>query len=232
MTSMGRKASKANRVTPKKSDETRAHLLKQALRLFRKHGVAGTTMRDIAKATDLSLGAAYYYFPSKEALLFAYYDANQADAEARLVAAGPLPNLRARLGALFHTKLDTVSADRKMLAAIVQRLVNPTDPVSAFSAESRKLRDRSMAMFEASLADEPLMAATRKLAAQALWLAHMGCLLFCVYDDSPGQARTRRLVDDLLDLFTPMVALAASPMAAPLVERLRDALHRAGLIQD
>ena len=34
-------------------------------------------MRDIAKAAGLSLGAAYYYFPSKEALVFAYYEQNQ-----------------------------------------------------------------------------------------------------------------------------------------------------------
>jgi AcrR family transcriptional regulator len=221
---------RAAKAAPKKSEETRAKLLTQALRLFRRRGVDGTTMRDIAKATGLSLGAAYYYFPSKEALLFAYYDANQADAEARLAAVGPQPDLRARLGALFHGKLESVLPDRKMLAAIVHRLVDPRDPVSAFSAESRAVRIRSTAMFAAALEDQPLTPDTRRLVAQALWLAQMATLLYLVNDDSEAQARTRRLIDDMLDLFTPLVALAGSPFAAPIVERLRGTLDRAGLI--
>src|SRR5262249_3991252 len=61
----------------KKSEATRRHLLERALVLFKERGVEATTMRDIAKAAGLSLGAAYYYFPSKEALVFAYYEANQ-----------------------------------------------------------------------------------------------------------------------------------------------------------
>lgn len=31
-------------------------------------------MRDIAKAADMSIGAAYYYFPSKEAIVSGYYE--------------------------------------------------------------------------------------------------------------------------------------------------------------
>ena len=38
------------------------------------------------------------------------------------------------------------------------------------------------------------------------------------------------LIEDLLDLATPLVALAATPFAAPLLTRLGDALGRAGLL--
>ena len=74
-------SSKRRRPRPdgeRKSEATRRKLLERALRLFQHRGVEATTMRDIARAAGLSLGAAYYYFPSKEALLFAYYEANQA----------------------------------------------------------------------------------------------------------------------------------------------------------
>src|SRR5690348_1319578 len=63
----------------KKRDATRRHLVERALALFQERGVEGTTMRDIAKAAGMSLGAAYYYFPSKEALVFAFYEDNQAE---------------------------------------------------------------------------------------------------------------------------------------------------------
>jgi AcrR family transcriptional regulator len=66
----------------RKRDVTRRHLLDCALALFQKRGVDSTTMRDIASAAGLSLGAAYYHFPSKEALIFAYYEDNQARLDA------------------------------------------------------------------------------------------------------------------------------------------------------
>ena len=56
------------------SEETRRQVVDTAIVLFRKRGFEQTTMRDIAPAAGLSLGAAYYYFKSKEAIVGAYYD--------------------------------------------------------------------------------------------------------------------------------------------------------------
>ena len=52
-------------------EQSRTNILETALRLFRERGFDETTMRDIASACGLSLGAAYHYFPSKEALVLA-----------------------------------------------------------------------------------------------------------------------------------------------------------------
>ena len=51
------------------SEETRRLILDTALRLFRERGLDETTMRDIAAGAGLSLGAAYYYFRNKEAIV-------------------------------------------------------------------------------------------------------------------------------------------------------------------
>src|SRR6478672_13238608 len=90
----------------KKSDATRRHLLDRALVLFQQRGVEATTMRDIAKAAGLSLGAAYYYFPSKDALVFAYYEDNQREMEE--LGARAEGTLREKLGAIFHGKLEGI----------------------------------------------------------------------------------------------------------------------------
>src|SRR5262252_7981132 len=58
----------------KKGELTRSHILAAALRLFRERGFDSATMRDIAEAAGMSLGASYYYFPSKESIVSAYYD--------------------------------------------------------------------------------------------------------------------------------------------------------------
>jgi AcrR family transcriptional regulator len=214
--------------TPK-SEVTRRHILDKAVALFRRRGFAEVTMRDVAKAAGVALGAAYYYFPSKEALVFAYYAETQTTMEARAAQYPPGEPLRARLGRLMHDKLDAAAPDRKMLASIVGRLANPRDPVSAFSTESGDIRARSIALFEQALAPEDLPDATRRIACEALWLFHLGVLYFFLEDASPGQKRSRRLVDDLLDLGTPLVAAARTPAAAALLGGLAAALTRAGI---
>ncbi len=212
----------------KKRDATRKRLLDRALKLFQRKGVEATTMRDIAKAAGMSLGAAYYYFPSKEALVFAYYEDNQADLEA--VAAAATGTLREQLGAIFHGKLETIRPQRKMLAAIVQRLVDPSDPVGAFSAQTRAVRDRAMAVLERVLAGASVPAEVMPLATRALWLLQMALMLVYVNDDSPNEQRTHGLVDDALDMIVPMLPLLATPMGRMLADKVTQALTRAGIV--
>ena len=62
-----------------KSEQTRRLIVETALRLFRERGYEATTMRAIATEAGVSVGNAYYYFASKEALIQAYYDRAQAE---------------------------------------------------------------------------------------------------------------------------------------------------------
>lgn len=212
------------RVEPK-SEATRRRLLERALVLFQKRGVEATTMRDIAKAAGMSLGAAYYYFPSKEALVFAYYEDNQREMEE--LAARATGTLRERLGVIFHGKLETIRPHRKMLAAIVQRLVDPGDPLSAFSRQSHAVRARAIGVIEAALGDVP--ADVRALAANALWLVMLAMMLVYINDDSSGEQRTHGLVDDALDMIVAMLPMLGTPMGKALVERVTASLGRAGI---
>jgi len=206
----------------KKSDATRRHLLDTALALFTRRGVTATTMRDIATAAGMSLGATYYYFPSKEALVYAFYDDNQGVME-RVELTG---TVRERLGTLFHGKLESVRAHRAMLATIVSRLADPSDPLSAFSAEQRSVRERAVLLIARAI-DGAVPAAQVPLVASALWLLQMASLLVYVHDPSPSQARTHGLVDDGLDLMVPMLPLLATPMGEAIANRVATALARA-----
>ena len=96
------KRSTKKRDAPSKSEATRARILEAALALFRKRGFAETTMRDIAQAAGLAQGAAYYYFDSKEVILFAYYARNQAEHEARRDADGHAGAPNGRRGRMFR----------------------------------------------------------------------------------------------------------------------------------
>jgi len=136
---------------------------------------------------------------------------------------------RERLGAVFHGKLASVRAQRKMLAAIVGRLVDPGDPLSALSAQQRAVRARAIAVIARALDGTNHAPEVVQLAADALWLFMMACLLLYVHDDSPDQARTHGLVDDALDLIVPMLPLLATPIGQAMCARVTTALARAGI---
>jgi AcrR family transcriptional regulator len=60
----------------RKALEKRRAILRAAARAFRTHGLAATGMREIAAAADLSPANLYYYFESRDELLFFCQDAS------------------------------------------------------------------------------------------------------------------------------------------------------------
>ncbi|HEX8813749.1 MAG TPA: TetR family transcriptional regulator, partial [Terracidiphilus sp.] len=94
--------------TSPKAQLTRSNILSTALRVFRERGLESATMRELAAAAGASLGSTYYYFPSKEAIILAYYDDVQAEHARRFAAALAEKRLdfKDRLSSAFHSKLD------------------------------------------------------------------------------------------------------------------------------
>lgn len=178
-------------------------------------------MRDIAQAADLSLGAAYHYFPSKDALVQAYYEWMQAEHE-RLAQATTAADadLKTRVSTLLETKLDLLRRDRKLLAALFGNLGDASHPLSIFGKKTSALRDRSVAQFVAIFDERGIPAELRVVLGRALWLAHLGVFLFLVHDGSPNQIRTRKLAEAVVELVASGVPLLSHPLAAPIRGRL------------
>jgi AcrR family transcriptional regulator len=212
-----------------KSPETRAHILHNAIRIFRERGLEASTMREIATASGVALGAAYYYFSSKEAIIQAYYDEVQTEHARRVeaaLAAGKL-DLKARLSAAFHTKLDIVQHDRKLLGALFRFTGEPEHPLSALGAATSRVREQSMAILARAIGDERLPEDIRTILPSALWALQMTVLLYFIYDTSAEQHRTRKLIDGVLTILVRVLALAKlsvlKPVRGSVLSLLRDA---------
>lgn len=54
--------------------EIQRNILKRAAAVFAKVGYASSSINDLVEATELSRGALYHYFPSKEAILYGILD--------------------------------------------------------------------------------------------------------------------------------------------------------------
>src|SRR5947209_20353183 len=100
-------------------ERTRELIFERALELFRVRGFEETTIRDIARAAKVATGAAYYYFPSKEAIVAAYYDQVQRlHVERVRDELKGKAGLRERLGVVMHSKLEILKDDRLFLGAL------------------------------------------------------------------------------------------------------------------
>jgi AcrR family transcriptional regulator len=90
--------------------DTRERIREAGLTLFNARGYTGTTVRELAEACDLTAGAIYNHYASKEALLFAIVDRVHDEADAvlsealRSSAGDPVVQLEALAAAFtaFH----------------------------------------------------------------------------------------------------------------------------------
>ena len=223
----------AGRAGPQRaaSEETRRQILDTALGLFRERGFEETTIRDIAGRAGLSLGAAYYYFKSKEAIVGAYYDYVQDEHLVRSREAfARNGDLRDRLRAALHTKIDIMQEDRRLLRALFRYGGDPEHALSWFGPATREQRQLSVDVFTEAIAGERLPEDVRDAAPTLLWTLHMGVLLYFLYDASPGQRRTRKLIDAAVDFVVDVKRLATSPLLRPIRRRVMSILRDAGLL--
>jgi AcrR family transcriptional regulator len=217
-----------------KGGQTRAAIFESALQLFREKGFDATTMRDVAAQAGVALGGAYYYFPSKEAIIQAYYEVVQAEhvRRVRLALAGPKLDLKARIQVSMESKFDIVQNDRKLLGVVFRYTGEPDHPLSCLGAGTAHIRRESTELFSRAIGDEKLPKDLRQLLPIALWALQMGLLILFLYDDSPNQRRTRRLMEGALDLTVRMLSLAKFSVLKPIRTKVLNLLKDNDLLPD
>lgn len=89
----------------KQPDERRQELLDCAMRLFIERGFAATSMRDIARAADVTPGLAYHYFDSKQKLFSEVLEAyaEQCAEEGVRILDDPALSLEQKVDALLES---------------------------------------------------------------------------------------------------------------------------------
>jgi AcrR family transcriptional regulator len=206
------------KVTPK-AEETGLRILDSALELFRKEGFDSATMRDIARKAGVATGAAYYYYPSKDAIVMDFYERSCAEMQPKIEAAlEHASTLEARLRALIRVKLVHFAPNRGVLRALLRNGADPKHPLSPFSPQTKGIRDIDMDWFRRILVDCG-MRIPRDLEADlpgALWFFQMGVIFFWVIDESAHQARTERLLELGSKSVSTLVRLSALPFMRPL----------------
>lgn len=213
-----RETASVARSTPK-AGETRRRILESAMGLFRERGFEPTTMREIASQAGVAIGAAYYYFDSKEALVIAFYQQAKDDMHQQIqTALADSKDLRARLQAVIDVKLRYFAPSRNFLGALFRHAADPEDPLSPFSEQTRDIRELDIQHFAEAMnaADIQPPDDLRLHLPKLLWLYQMGLILFWIYDRSGEQARTRLLLAKSLTIVTGAIKMSKLPLMRPL----------------
>ena len=202
-----------------KGERTRARILDVALKLLQERGYEATTMRAIAEQAEVSLGNAYHYFPSKEALLQGFYARTHDE---HVAACGDAlekeTDFAKRLTKVMEAKLTSIEPYHRVAGALFATAADPESPLNPFSPESRAVREQSTALFRDVVEGSrtKIHAEIRARLPELLWIWHMSVVMFWVHDRSAGRVKTRRLVDRSVALIARMVALASNPFLRPL----------------
>ncbi len=202
-----------------RGEQTRLLIIDTAIRLFREQGYEKTTMRAIAQTAGLSVGNAYYYFPSKDHLVQEFYGRIQAEHRS---AAAPVLAITTgfadRLHAVMSTGISAWGPYHGFGGRFFKVAADPQSPLSPFSAESGPAREESLSLMRELVAGTTtkIDSELRDELPELLWLLQLGGALFWVHDRSPGQARTRLLVDRAVPLIDRLVGLSRLRVLRPI----------------
>lgn len=217
------------RVTSR-AEDTRKKIYEAAMALFREKGFEETTMRDIAAKAGVALGGTYYYYSSKDAIVLAFYREMQ-EASTSIVGDALIDKkkLRDRLRAVLDQRLKLLAPNRKFCAALFRHAPDGADPLSPFSEDTQLIREAAVGQMKLALdgGDVKIPADLKPRLPYLLWLYQMALIMFWLYDRSPEQEKTQKLIEKSLGLLVNLLRISSLPLMKPLRKAALDLVETA-----
>jgi len=181
-----------------KAQKTKDHIYQVALKLFSEEGFEHSTMREIAKHAGVALGAAYYYFQSKEDIVMYFYQQNQDQltANARQICIQN-PKLEGRIKGVLKMQFEHFAPYRGLFKVLARIGGDANHPLSPFSEDTVGIREKSIHVFKEATEGAKIKIAPdlRSHLPYLLWLYQMGLIYFWINDSSKNQWRTQKLLE-------------------------------------
>ena len=202
----------SSELTPK-AEQTRARIRAAAIASFIERGYPDTTIRLIAREAGVSVGNAYYYFPSKTHLVQELYEQVQQDhARVAVPLLEGVGGLVDRLRIVFETGLQTLEPYQRVAPGFLSAMIAPDSPINPLARESTGAREMTIGLFRRAVdgAEHRLPDDIAKRLPEALSVAFLGLIVRWTYDED-DRTRTRRLLDTALKLLAAALPFARVP---------------------
>lgn len=197
------------KISQDQKEVNRKAFIAAAVEIISEKGLKATTMRQIAKAAGMGEATIYNYFPTKEAILYAYYEDHMAACveELRSIPDFNTFSLQEQLQSLFDTSLNLYLADREFVAQTFQTVLLGS---SRNWGRMKVIRNTFLAavndiLSAAAEAGEIPDQVFQDLMGQFFLDAYIGLIHYWLSETSDGFANTRVLSDRGLDLACAML---------------------------
>lgn len=193
------------KISQEQKAENRHNIIRSAVDLIADHGYHATTMRRIAKEAGIGEATIYNYFPTKESILYGYYEDHMVSCIEALKSVADFSTfaLQEQLQTLFDTSLSLLLEDRSFVDTTFPLvLLGPSRDWSRI----RQIRTVFMAavtdMLEAAVeVGEIPEQVFHELICQFVMDGYVGVVHYWLADTSDGFANTTVLIDRSLDMF-------------------------------
>lgn len=204
-----------------KGDQTRQHIYQTAAECFSQSGYDAVSMREIAAKADVSVGLIYHYFGGKEDIARCWY-IEQVEALAAAMAGLPTGQLADRYRQALELNLRRLRPMRGAMLALFAGAMRSDAAVSLMDSPPGHRLSRSYRQLVLD-SDDALRESTAADLGIVLYMFHMLLLVFWLYDRSPGQASTERLLGfahEMIKLLRPMFFLPMVPQGIAKLARI------------
>ncbi len=204
-----------------RSDQARQHIYQRAIECFSESGYDAVSMREIAAKANVSVGLIYHYFAGKEDIARCWYS-EQVEALAAAMAGLPPGQLADRYRQALELNLRRLRPMRGAMLALFAGAMRSDAAVSLM--DSRPGYRLSSAYRQLVLdSDDALREPAARDLGIVLYMFHMLLIVFWLYDRSPRQATTERLLafwHEMFKLLRPMFFLPMVPQGLAKLARI------------
>jgi TetR/AcrR family transcriptional regulator of autoinduction and epiphytic fitness len=187
------------RTTKAQQAENHRLIIRAAVDLMTEQGFDATTMKQIARAANLGDATIYKYFPSKEKLVFAYFEHAVASAITQMQSTPGQQDfeLQERMQLLIDSLLEILLADREFVA--IARALLERSPLLMLSGDmpgKTTLKAEFMALLTQAEMSQDIVPCGFKPSLSSLLADYVfGLVAYWLRDDSEDFGNTTQLVD-------------------------------------
>lgn len=192
------------KISKAQKKENRRKIIEATVDLTVAKGLKSATMREIAKKAGLGDATIYNYFPTKETIVYGYYEDRFDAVIEKLKAISDFHEytFQEQLQTFFEAKLELFLNDREFLE---QTFKKTFFALSHQYSRIRPMKDKFMAIMDDILtnaveAEEIPDQVFRELTMQMFWEYYIGMVMYWLKDDSSHFESTSILLDKSLDL--------------------------------
>jgi len=192
------------KISQKQRKKNRRKIIGVGVDLMIEKGFKSATMREIARRSEIGDATIYNYFPTKESILFAYYEDHFTRCTEKLQAIKDFNtySFQEQVQTYFETSLDLFLPDREFVELSFKNVFfTLSQNVQLFEPIRKQFILSVGDMLEAAIEVEELPTLMfSELIVQLFWDYYIAVLAYWLADKSPQFEDTSLLIDKSLDL--------------------------------